>query len=400
MRILYISSTIDGIHSKGIYSDLLEKFEQEGHQITVAYAHSGKTDLFEKNNILYLAFHSLNMVKNKNMIEKGLATILFDYNLRSNLKKHLEHNFDLVLYSTPPITFSKTLRMLKKRKPDTVFYLMLKDVFPQNAVDIGIIKKGSILHRYFLRKESNIYDFSSKIGVMSEENKKFVLDTHPYLSQKIEVLPNTLTLSKKVKSKTKSDFGLPEDKIILLYGGNLGLPQTVPFILECFEKISEDPNLMFVISGSGAMDYLIKDYICKNKPTNLVYFDFMQQDLYDELVSLSDVGLIFLDYRFTVPNYPQRLLSYISNNLPVICATDLNTDIGRVAEKYNFGFFTPSNDSDSWVSTVNKLTSDRSKMKEMGINGFNYLAANCTSDNAYKIIINSYNNIKIKNSIK
>jgi len=37
--------------------------------------------------------------------------------------------------------------------------------------------------------------------------------------------------------------------------------------------------------------------------------------------------MIFLDYRFQIPNFPSRLLSYMAAGMPVIVATDPNTDM-------------------------------------------------------------------------
>ena len=390
MKILYISSTKSGMHSKSIYFDLLQTFAENGHDVTISYATNENSKVFKQNDITYLAFKSLNMVKNKNMIEKGLATVLFDYTLMKNLRKYLPCDYDLVLYSTPPITYINALKMLKRKNKKTFFYLMLKDAFPQNAVDIGILKKNGLLHKYFKYKERGIYNWSDRIGVMSEANRTFVLSTYPYLENKLEILPNTLTINKNTKELIRKDFGLPEDKKILLYGGNLGLPQAVPFILECYKTIEDNSEVILVIAGSGAQDHLVKKFIESYAPKNLIYFDYMEQSRYDNLVSISDIGLIFLDYRFTVPNFPQRLLSYISNKLPVICATDLNTDIGKIAEQYNFGVFTPSNDAGKWRDAVEKLVKDDILLDEMGENAFNYLINNCTSENAYNTIIESY----------
>ena len=51
------------------------------------------------------------------------------------------------------------------------------------------------------------------------------------------------------------------------------------------------------------------------------------------LANSCDVGLIFLDKRFTIPNFPSRLLSYMQASMPVLAATDVNTDIGKVIEE-------------------------------------------------------------------
>lgn len=106
---------------------------------------------------------------------------------------------------------------------------------------------------------------------------------------------------------------------------------------------------------------------------------------YDELVKSCDVGLISLDHRFTIPNYPSRILSYMENKMPVLCATDLNTDIGRIAEKNGYGYWCESNSVDAFTAMLSKMIhSDR---KAMGEKGYQFLKAHYLVENTYNAII-------------
>lgn len=75
------------------------------------------------------------------MIEKGINMMLIQQRyIRAIRTFYNQVKFDLVLYPTPPITFLKVVEYVKKRD-GAQSYLMLKDIFPQNAVDIGMMKK-------------------------------------------------------------------------------------------------------------------------------------------------------------------------------------------------------------------------------------------------------------------
>ena len=97
------------------------------------------------------------------------------------------------------------------------------------------------------------------------------------------------------------------------------------------------------------------------------------------------MGLIFLDYRFTIPNFPSRLLSYLENRMPVICATDPNCDMGTIAEDNHFGYYVPSNSVDAFTASVDKMLA--SDMERMGERGYEYLKATYSVDNTYNSII-------------
>ena len=106
---------------------------------------------------------------------------------------------------------------------------------------------------------------------------------------------------------------------------------------------------------------------------------------YDLLVKSCDVGLIFLDHRFTIPNYPSRLLSYLENKMPVLCATDVNTDIGKIAEKNGYGYWCESVKPEDFTAMVDKmLASDR---KAMGEKGYEFLKNNYLVEHTYNAIM-------------
>lgn len=396
MKILYISSTMDGIHRKGIYSDLMNEFRDNNHEVFVMYAQEERyklpTRYFTSNDIKYLGVKTGNITKNRNLIKKGIATLTLDYHFISAYNKHLSDiQFDIVLYSTPPITALKTLNRIKNNCPQAFFYLMLKDIFPQNAVDINMLSDNSLITHYFRRKEKQLYSIFDYIGVMSPANQRYLVNKHPGLKDKVEILPNAIKPLEFTFTKTRKDYDLDEDKTILFYGGNLGYPQGLDFLIECAKKIEELENVILVIAGSGSQQGLVTQYIDSTKSSNIKYMGQLSYEEFFNLTQLIDIGLIFLDNRFTIPNYPQRILSYMEAKKPIILATDPNTDIGTIAEENNYGFSIIDNDSSKWLEKVKFLVDNPMTAKQMGNNGYKYLISNYTVNHSYHVILNSYN---------
>ncbi len=108
---------------------------------------------------------------------------------------------------------------------------------------------------------------------------------------------------------------------------------------------------------------------------------------YDLLVQSCDIGMIFLDHRFTIPNYPSRLLSYLEYKMPILAATDRNTDIGRIAEDNGYGVWCESNDVNAFTELVDKFVS-QVDIKQMGEKGYDFLMKNYTVDRSYYQIFN------------
>lgn len=388
-----MSSSMGNIDSRGIYTDLMRKFRDEGNEVYIIFPRERRlglpTEVIVDNHVHSLGVKTLNVTKT-NVIEKGIGQLLIEYQFMSAFKKYIRNvKFDLILYSTPPITFTKVIKRVKESNPNATSYLLLKDIFPQNAVDMGILAKKGLLYKFFRTKEKKMYAISDRIGCMSPANVKYVLDHNPeILKERVEVAPNSIELLDAEISEGGSvlaKYNLPSDKPIFIYGGNLGVPQGIPFLIKCMEANADREDCHFVVVGNGTYFQKLADWYESAKPKSVTVMKGLPKADYDQLVQSCSVGLIFLDYRFTIPNFPSRLLSYLEYKMPVLCATDPNSDIGTIAEDNNFGFYIPSNDVDAFTNSVNRILA--SDIQLMGENGYEFLKSNYVVDNTYKSIV-------------
>ena len=398
MNVLFLSmvktSTLNG---GGIYADLLSVFAENGHNVyvvTPVQRREGQaTTLTHDGNAHFLTVRTGNLQK-VNLIEKGISTILLEGQFVKAIKKHLSDvKFDLVLYSTPPITFAKVVRYIKKRDAART-YLLLKDIFPQNAVDMGMLSKSGVkglIYRYFRRKEKLLYALSDTIGCMSPANCEYILRENPEISaDKVEVCPNSIIIVDKSvedsrKAEIRAKYGIPTDKKVFVYGGNLGRPQGIPFLIECLRSKKDNAEAYFLVVGDGTEYGLLEEFITAEQPANVKVMRRLPKQDYDELVAACDVGLIFLDHRFTIPNFPSRLLSYLQAKLPVLACTDPNTDIGRIAESAGFGWWCSSNDVSAFCDKVIECL--QADLQACGDKAFEYLTDNYSTKEAYDIIV-------------
>lgn len=362
MNILFLTLVkIEDIKERGIYTDLLREFVKRGHSVHVVTPSERRehrpTRLITNANVSILSVATFNIQK-ANLVEKGIGTLSIECQYLRAVKHHFSDiRFDLILYSTPPITFGRVIRHIKNR--DSAFcYLLLKDIFPQNAVDLGMISRGGLLHKFFARKERKLYELSDAIGCMSPANVDFLLTHNSYLDRnKVEVNPNsieplTIELDKSQRDEMRQRFGLPKDGKIFIYGGNLGKPQGIEFLLATILASKDIASVFFVVIGSGTEYERTEKWFKQHTPKNAVLMPGLPKNEYDALVRACDVGLIFLHPVFTIPNFPSRLLSYLENRMPVIAATDRSTDIGNIIETRNCGFGVISGDTEKMVEAV------------------------------------------------
>lgn len=402
MNILFLTlMDFSSIEEKSIYTDLMREFVKDGHMVCIISPVERRkhqpTKLLDdgRSRILKL---QIGNVQKTNMIEKGISTITLESKFLRGIKKYFgDIRFDLVIYSTPPITFQRTAAYVKRRD-GAAAYLLLKDIFPQNAADLGILSRtgpAGLLYRYFRAKEKKLYAQSDYIGCMSEANADYIRKNNPEIPPgTVEVCPNSiepefLLRDEEKTGKIKEKYGIPKDRTIFLYGGNLGKPQGVDFIIECLRAAVADSRAYFIIAGAGTEFGKLKSFFEKERPPNASLFAQLPKSDYELLAASCDVGLIFLDRRFTIPNFPSRLLSYMQASIPVLAATDTATDIGKVIESGGFGLWCESGDTAAFLSRMGSLC-DVERRKEMGEKARKHLEEHYTARQSCEIIMRHF----------
>ena len=397
MNVLFLSlGKYWTINEKDIYTDLLREFIRHGDKVYVLSPterrEGKKTQLIEEENSVILKVRTGNVQKT-HFIEKGISTILIGPQFLRAFKKYFSKTrFDLVLYPTPPITFAGVVEYVKKRD-NARTYLLLKDIFPQNAVDIGMMNKTGIkglLYRHFRRQEKKLYRISDRIGCMSQANVDYVVKHNPEIDPEIvEVCPNCMEVFDKsvggaARDEIRKKYGIPTDRKVFVYGGNLGKPQGIPLLTRCLAACRDMKEVFFLIVGDGTEFPLLEKYAKESGQTNFKLMKRLPREDYDTMVGACDVGLIFLDHRFTIPNFPSRLLGYMQAKLPILACTDPNTDIGKIIVEGGFGWWCESNNVEAFTECVRAAAA--ADTVGLGKAGYEYLNRHYTVEIGYRII--------------
>jgi glycosyltransferase involved in cell wall biosynthesis len=405
MKVLFLTlSRIDSLEKRGIYHDLLRQFKLNNFEVVIVCPverRTGKTTkLFFSNDVRILQVKTFNIQKTA-IWEKVLGTLTINYFFKSAIKKHLnDKKFDLILYSTPPITLSKLILWLKV-KYSSFTYLLLKDIFPQNAIDLKMIRKNSLIHKYFLRHEKRLYENSDMIGCMSPANQKYMIYHFPNLLGKIEINPNSIEIIEKkededLRNKLFKKYSIPNDSTLFIYGGNLGKPQGPFFLTEIINKSKTlTPKAFFLIIGSGTEYQILKKWFNKNKPSNAILIGELPEKEYNQIVLCSDIGMILLRNEFTIPNFPSRLLSYLENKKPVLSITDEVSDVGSISENAGFGLWAKYGDIDSVLEKISYFEQNKQNRNKMGSFGYTFLLNNYDVKMSFNKILNSLKKEKI-----
>jgi glycosyltransferase involved in cell wall biosynthesis len=389
-------SDINNPNNRGLYIDLVRELRDKKNNVFVVSPIQKRfnkdTKYHQFGNISVLEVKTGNLTKTPSKIERGLSLIFLQRLYLKAMKKYFRSiDFDLIIYSTPPITFSKIIRKYRKRNKAKT-YLMLKDIFPQNAVDLGMLKKKGCIWRYFRRKEIELYNLSDYIGCMSEANKHYLVKHNCFVdARKVEVFPNAIKPIDRVSEKSRDvleKYLIPKEQCIFLYGGNLGKPQGPDFLIEVIKNFEKVNGGFLVIVGNGTEFKKIQETMIDSNIRKVLLLERLSKLEYDSLAASVDVGLIFLDQRFTIPNFPSRFNSLLENGLPVIAATDNVTDMGEVIVSSNCGYWSLAGEIDDFIENCNRVSMDKDLRIKMGINSIKLLKSNYNISNTVGIMLN------------
>ncbi len=376
MRFLYIAIAYPDVSkTKSMYTYLTHELVSLGHEVRViAPTFDSTTEIRNEGGIPVLRVKS-GPIFNTNLIEKGFNTLLLNYRYKKAMFRYWsDWKMDWVITSTPPITLSRFIKSLKMPYNARLF-LILRDIFPQNAKDLGIIR-DPFTFAYFRHKERHLYKISDLIGCMSPGNISYLKRHNPQIcnDDKVKYFPNWIkpvSLKNQVESQNTlhSKFNL-EGKFIALFGGNFGKPQKVEFVLELADRVKHLKDVVFCIIGSGTEKKRIQEIVKRKALENVIIIERLPREEYQQMIRDADIGLVNLSEKFTIPNIPSRTLGYWDASLPVLAATDRNTDLNKnFLRKYKAGLWVETGDIEGYYSQFMKLYRNKDQRKNMGQSG-------------------------------
>lgn len=339
MRILFFTLVkISSIDEGGIYVDMVREFTKRGYQIDYYFPFGEKINHRSNGYSINSIYLKQKFQKTNSYLLKYLAYKIIEHRFSRLIQKN-KNKYDLLILVTPSIFQHKIVKSFKSKFKSAKIILLLKDIFPDNARDLGFFKNipfGSILFKYFKLLESNFYSSVDYIGCMNKQNFSYVLNNYPHIKEKLFISYNSIHFKDVNKTLTRKDLGIPNDKIIFIYTGNLGKPQGFEFFANYI--INSPDNFYFIFIGTGTEESSLHKKL-KSFPEKATFINSnIDKILIDQYMLNSNFGLILLNPNFKVPNFPSKILSYINVNLPIIALTETGNYIELIIKNYGIGY--------------------------------------------------------------
>ncbi len=323
-----------------MYELTLELIKQH-HEVTVVIPKvSGDVPLMTQNiNRFKLVSVLTPKTKDVSYIRRVIAEFLSPFIIYSRLKSSsiMDEDFDGIIWYSPTIFFGPLISRLK-RKFCCPAYLVLRDMFPDWAVDLGLMKKR--LPYYFLKFiELNQYKVATIIGIQAPGNFKYFNDgMFKKFNDKVELLwtwvtPNNSTVACSIDLTRTHLSG----RKIFVYAGNMGVAQDFDLIMNLVELYKYQVDIGFVFVGRGSEAERLKGVVVQQALENVLFYDEIDSTQIPALYAQCHIGLVALDPRHKYNNIPGKFLSYMEAGLPTLARLNSGNDLIDVIKKNQVG---------------------------------------------------------------
>lgn len=379
--------------------ELACEFVERGNEVTVITPSVTVRENFEKSFLDGVAVYRFKSgeIKNIGKIKRAINETLLSFRAWKNLRSFFVNNpHDYIIYYSPSIFWGDLVSKLKKLW-NAPAYLILRDFFPQWAIDQGLIKQGSLIEKYFRYFEKRCYAPADTIGVMSQRNLEWFV--HKYqINKHVEVLPNWAADNPvPLKRDYKKELGL-SDKIVYFYGGNMGYAQDMMNLVRLAKNMQNISRAHFVLVGKGDEYQLVENAIKKLNLQNVTLLPAVNQDEYKQMLASFDVGLFTLHKDHNTHNFPGKLLGYMVQQMPILGSINSGNDLKEVIKLAGAGFVTVNGEDDKFLENAKKLLNE--ELREiMGKNAKKLLQSTFSIEAATNKLLNAYSrNCEIKTS--
>lgn len=413
-KLLFVSINMPNLSSieGGLYVDLLKELVNRDFQITVISPSllDNFVGVRNEGQFRVLRVPLKPFIGNIPYYKKGIRILSMNRKYIAAYNRYLkDETFDFVMTATPPVSFFDVIKKIKI-KSGAKFYLILRDIHPEcfnrKVVPQYIVDKDSIfdeckkpfginrlVYSFLHMKAQSLYKIADWVGCMSPGNQTYFKSIAPYVKEeKITLLPNWYKdeeFSDIDCCKVKEKYGI-KDKFIAIFGGTIGPAQAVWNIAALAKHNLDKKDVVFLVIGRGVKKRVLEDIAKKEGLKNMMFFDYMPREDYEKILKSSDIGLISIDEKYSVPTCPSKVIGYMALAKPVLAMFNKGNDYGDFyLGQSKCGLWSVGLDDKKMYDNFDTLYYNKELRINMGINGYNYYKEHFTPKKICSLILES-----------
>lgn len=359
MRLAIIADAYPPMRSSGAIQlrDLSRELVRQGHQVSVFVATPGLAAPWSVEELGGVQVVRLRTARNKDvgLIRRTLAETSMPFLMLRGLRRSplAGQRWDGVIWYSPTIFLGAVASALR-RSSRCRGYLIVRDIFPEWMVDMGLMGRG-IPYHYFRAVARYQYSVADVIGVQTLGNASYFAEWLAEPGRSLEVLHNWLAPAVPTScSISLADTAIAGRKIFV-YAGNMGVAQGMGVLLGLADRMRDRADVGFVFVGRGSAIGSMRARVKSSGLDNVLFFDEIDPEEIPGLYLQCHVGLIALDPRHRTHNIPGKFLSYMQAGLPVLAAVNAGNDIVGLISGESVGRVSTDGSAESLAKCATEL---------------------------------------------
>ncbi len=342
MRIVLTGDVFPPLRSSGavLLRDLSLEMVQQGHQLTVLVPapeidEPWRLETLEGVEVLRL---KAPRTKDVGLTRRALAELWMPVAMWRNLRRSplRSRQWEGVVWYSPTI-FLGLLAWALKRRGRCRGYLVLRDIFPAWAVDMGLMRRG-LPYLFFKAVERFQYRVADVIGVQAHSALSYFDARVRRPGRRVEVLQNWLADAPVRDCSISVASGPLAGRKIFVYAGNMGVAQGMDLLLDLAAALRQRADVGFLFVGRGSEAARLRDAAVQRGLDNVQFHDEIDPAEIPALYLQCHIGLVALDPRHRTHNIPGKFLSYMWAGLPALASINPGNDLAGVVRSAGVGW--------------------------------------------------------------
>ena len=375
--------------------DMALELVSKKHNVLVLTGDSQIKSNFEirkENGIKILRVKVLNQ-KSLSLPRRLLFELVLQKKIWKIFKKELANQeIELLIAHSPTIFWSFILKRIKQSK-NPFIYLVLRDIFPKWALDTKIISRINPVYWFLRWHEKKLYDQVDVIGTQSKSNQNYFLKGSFNKTFDTQILYNWKRIGSKSKfnENFRRKYDL-KDKVIFVFGGNLGFAQDIDNLLRLVSSFKNTDKIHFLFIGEGTEYKRIELWINENGiDSNLKLLPAVSNKEYQSILQECDVGIVSLRKDFKTDNFPNKILNYMEYKLPILASINPGNELKDFINKHGNGLVSDNGEDEILFNHAKELLESELRRKEMGEKGYSLLVETFNVKSAANQIVKAKN---------
>jgi glycosyltransferase involved in cell wall biosynthesis len=359
MKIALIADTFPPLRTSGAVQtrDLSREFAQQGHAVTVFLPFPEADTPWSLEEVDGVRILRLRAPRTKDVghLRRTFGELVMPFAMLHRFRKSplSAEYWDGVVWYSPSIFHGPLASALKSRS-NCRGYLIIRDIFPDWAVDMGLMGRG-LPYRFFDAVARYQYSVADVIGVQTPGNRGYFEQWQRQPGRTLEVLQNWLDKPARLRCSIRINETALAGRKVFVYAGNMGIAQGMEILLDLAEKLRHRTDVGFLFVGRGSDSVRLRVSASDRKLQNALFYDEIDPDEIPDLYAQCSAGVVALDPRHKSHNIPGKFLTYIQSGLPVLANVNSGNDLVKMIRDEQVGQVCERNHVDDLVRFAEKL---------------------------------------------